>query len=296
VYWRSNPVYNEMQFSPFHMSESTLHSYVDAIVRYDPAYLHGYPSAIDLLAEYVLRNDLVHKFERLRAVLLVSEAVTTAQRERIESAFGARAFAMYGHSERLIMGGECEVTSVYHHTPDYGVMEIVAEDGTQLQRPGDRGELIGTGLLNRSMPLIRYRTGDRATLREPRCDCGRHWDRFSDVEGRWKQDMLTGRSGARISLTALNMHGPVFDRVKRYQYYQESPGRCTLRVVAAPGFSKRDEAAILEAFRTKVGGELVFSIKIVEEIPLTDRGKLRLLDTPGMQSETGPSEPGGRGS
>jgi phenylacetate-CoA ligase len=279
VYWKSNPVYNEMQFSPYHMSESTLGAYVDELLRYDPSYFHGYPSAIDLLAEYVLRNGLTDSFRCVRAVLLVSEAVTTPQRERIESAFGARAFAMYGHSERLIMGGECEVTSVYHQTPDYGVMEVVGDDGAQC-RPGERGELVGTGLLNRSMPLIRYRTGDRATLLEPSCECGRHWDRFSDIEGRWKQDMLEGRSGARISLTALNMHGPLFDRVTRYQYYQKKPGSCTLRVMPAPGFSERDEATILKAFRAKVGEELLLTIEVVDDIPLTERGKLRLLIRP----------------
>jgi phenylacetate-CoA ligase len=227
----------------------------------------------------------------VRAVLLVSEAVTTAQRERIESAFGARAFAMYGHSERLIMGGECEVTSAYHHTPDYGVMEIIGEGGEPC-RPGERGELVGTGLINRSMPLIRYRTGDHATLIEPSCECGRHWDRFTDIEGRWKQDMLTGRSGARISLTALNMHGPVFNHVARYQYYHDRPGVCTLRVVAAPGFSDQDEEAILAAFRSKLGQELAFSIEVVDEIPLTSRGKLRLLVRPGENGDApaGPRE------
>ena len=79
VYWRPNPVYNELQFSPFHMSESTLGLYVDEIVRYDPAYFHGYPSAIDLLAEYVLRHDLSGRFEGVRAVLLASEGCLPSQ-------------------------------------------------------------------------------------------------------------------------------------------------------------------------------------------------------------------------
>jgi phenylacetate-CoA ligase len=136
------------------------------------------------------------------------------------------------------------------------------------------------------MPLIRYRTGDRATLRETSCECGRHWDRFSDIEGRWRQDMLEGVSGERISLTALNMHGGVFDRVARYQYYQERPGHCVLRVVPSPGFSERDERAILEAFREKAGGQLSFSIETVDEIPLTDRGKLRMLVTPADRPES----------
>ena len=278
VYWQSNPIYNELQFSPFHMSERTLGLYVDELVRYDPSYFLGYPSAIDLFAEYVLRHDLTDRFERVRAVLLASEGCSPAQMQRIGRAFDARVFPAYGHSERLIIAGPCEVSDVYHHTPDYGIMEIVTEDGSPCTSPGERGELVGTGLLNRSLPLVRYRTGDFATLAESECECGRHWDRFSDIEGRWKQDMLDGRSGARMSIAALNMHGDIFEHVARYQYYQEEPGRCILRVMTTPGFSESDEAAILEAYRAKVGDELDMSVQIVDDIPLTGRGKLKLLE------------------
>ena len=114
VYWQSNPIYNELQFSPFHMSESTMGLYVEALVRYDPSYFHGYPSAIDLLAEFVLRNGLTDRFKRLRAVLLASEGCPPSQAERMAKAFDARVFPIYGHSERLIMAGDCEVTDVYH--------------------------------------------------------------------------------------------------------------------------------------------------------------------------------------
>ena len=278
VYWRPNPIYNELQFSPFHMSESTLRLYVDEIARYDPAYFHGYPSAIDLLAEYVLRHDLSGRFAGVRAVLLASEGCLPSQVERMEKAFGARVFPLYGHSERLVIAAPCEVTDVYHHEPDYGVVEIVGEDGSPCSRPGERGELVGTGLLNRSLPLVRYRTGDFAALAESACECGRNWDRFTDIEGRWKQDMLDGRSGARISIAALNMHGDIFEHVARYQYHQNRPGRCVLRVMATPGFTDSDAAAIVEAYRAKVGDELEISVEVVDDIPLTERGKLKLLD------------------
>ena len=31
-------------------------------------------------------------------------------------------------------------------------------------------------------------------------------------QGRWKQDMVVGQKGSRISIAALNMHGPLFER------------------------------------------------------------------------------------
>ncbi|KGO32639.1 hypothetical protein JT06_19210, partial [Desulfobulbus sp. Tol-SR] len=71
----------------------------------------------------------------------------------------------------------------------------VDDQGNPCNREGERGEIVGTGLYNRCMPLIRYRTGDYATRLAPRCPCGRAWDRFTEVEGRWKQDMVFGRKG-----------------------------------------------------------------------------------------------------
>lgn len=278
-FWQHNPVYNELQFSPFHMTKANLWIYLKQLIRFNPTYLHGYPSALDVLAEYVLRHDLTAMMPRLNAALLGSEEASKAQRQRIEEAFQTRVYSWYGHSERVVLAGECEQTSAYHHFPDYGILEIVDEQGNSCDREGERGEIIGTGLYNRCMPLIRYRTGDYATRLEPRCSCGRAWDRFTDVVGRWKQDMVLGKNGARISLAALNMHGPLFAKVRRFQYYQETPGVCILKVMTSPEFTEGDRHAIESAYRAKVGEELSFAVQLVDDIPLTARGKLKMLDS-----------------
>jgi len=279
IYWQHNPIYNELQFSPFHMSEITLGSYVEQIHRYKPQYLHGFPSAIDILAEYVERNSLHGEFSSLKAVLLGSEGVLPGQIERIESAFKSRAFSWYGHSERLIMAGECESTDAYHQFPDYGLAEIIDDTTNEPAKIGERGELVGTGFINRSMPLIRYKTGDTATRLDTACECGRNWDRFTDVEGRWDQHMVIGKNGENISIAALNMHGPIFKKVQRYQYFQESIGVCELRVMVSPQFTEGDRLDIEHAYLDKIGTDLALTVNIVEDIPLTSRGKLKLLDS-----------------
>ncbi len=277
LFWKANPVYNELQFSPFHMSDGTLGAYWEQLERYRPQFLHGYPSAISLLAGWAERSGVAGRSLGLRAVLLGSEALEAGQRELIERAFGARVYSWYGHSERVILGGECEVSPAYHQFPDYGVMEILGDDGEPVVDPGERGELVGTGLLNRSLPLIRYRTGDRARLLPAVCGGGRAFDRFDEVEGRWDQDYVIGKSWAKISIAALNMHGPVFDRVAQYQYYQKARGAMDVRVVPAPGFDESDAAALADAYRRKVGDEVEVRVVVVAEIPLTSRGKLKRL-------------------
>ena len=275
VYWQHNPIYNELQFSPFHMNDETLDSYVEMLNRFNPQFIHGYPSAVDILAEYVLRKRC--ETPDIRAVLLGSEACLPQQRVRIEKAFKTRVFTWYGHSERVVLGGECEKSSVYHQFPDYGYLEIVSPDRGDRVAVGDQGEIVGTGFLNRSLPLIRYRTGDYATKREPYCECGRHWDRFSEVKGRWDQAMILGKTGSKISIAALNMHGPFFEKVVRYQYYQKEPGICEIRIMIAPGFTEKDRGTIKCKYQEKVHGEVDFKVRIVENISLTSAGKLKRL-------------------
>ena len=67
VFWQHNPIYNELQFSPFHMNEDNLGAYCEQIARYRPSYLHGYPSAVDVLAEYVLRRGLTDEMPKDRS-------------------------------------------------------------------------------------------------------------------------------------------------------------------------------------------------------------------------------------
>ncbi len=277
VFWKVNPIYHEVQFSPFHMSEENMPFYTAKLSEWKPAFIHGYPSAVDILAHHLLNGGNAQFCSTLRGVLMGSEGCLPGQRERIEKAFGCKTFTWYGHTERALLAGECEFEKTYHQFPDYGLVEILRKDGSLTRNPGETGELVGTGFLNRSMPFIRYRTGDFATLIGYNCNCGRHWDRFRGVQGRWDQLMLIGRSGSRISIAALNMHGSIFDHVVRYQYYQKTPGVCEIHVMPSPSFTQTDAKGIKLAFKQKVGGELDIMVKKVEYIPLTSSGKVCLL-------------------
>lgn len=273
--WQPNPIYNEMQFSPYHLGGLTIDRYIDKLIEFRPEFMHGYPSAISTLVRLAEAAGRSLHDLGVKAVFLASEPVFLEQRSDIERLLGTRVFSFYGHSERVILGGECEQDSSYHNFPDYGILEIVDTGvGTEVQE-GETGELVGTGLLNRSLPLIRYRTGDHARRLASRCACGRAFDRFDQVEGRWGQEYVVGKSGANIYTAALNMHGPFFSKVMRYQYFQRRAGHVELRLMVAPGFTDADSRQLVAAFARKLGTELDIEPVVVDQIPLTTRGKLR---------------------
>ena len=270
-----NPFYNEVVLSPFQLSPSNAGEYLRIISRFSCRYIHGYPSAITVLARYLIANNLPPP--QIKAVLACSENIYSGQRELIEDAFHTRFFSWYGMSEKVVLAGECEHSSLYHCFPQYGITQILAKDGTPINEPGVRGEIVGTGFINWVVPFIRYRTEDYAEFAEGVCRCGRQFPLIKDVQGRWHQEMLVGKTGTLVSVTALNMHSPVFKNVARLQFVQEVPGKVLLRVVPLPTFGRQDRSAIIDALKQKVSDEIVFDIHIVDETELTPVGKGKLV-------------------
>jgi phenylacetate-CoA ligase len=271
-----HPLLDELVLSTFRLSAATLPEYLRQIERYRPEFLHAYPSSAEHLAR-LLRDVPRAKRPKFRALLLGSENVYPAQRELLEEAFGCRAYAWYGHSEKCLLGGGCEESDDYHVYPEYGVLEVIGDDGTRVA-PGGTGTLVGTGFMNRAMPFLRYMTDDRATLVEEPCACGRAYPRLRGIEGRWHGERLFGDGGRVFSMTALNTHSAVFDRVARFRIRQERAGEATVFVVPGAGYGEADRRAVKDEYDRRAGGTVRFTVVEVDELPLTGRGKFKFIE------------------
>jgi hypothetical protein len=64
---------------------------------------------------------------------LALKGVSMAQRERIERAFQTPRLLLVWHSERVVLAGEWEKNSTYHHFADYGILEIIDDAGKPLR-------------------------------------------------------------------------------------------------------------------------------------------------------------------
>jgi len=275
--WDSNVRTRVLRLDPFKLTPQSVSDYVDAINRSGVPHLHTYPSAAATLLTLARgKRDL--RDSPIRWILATSENVYPGQRALLEAGFNCRCCSMYGHTERLVFAGECEHSTDYHVYPEYGIVELIDGAGAVITGPGVRGEIVGTGFINDAMPLLRYRTGDYAeyTGGHP-CACGRAYPRLTNVVGRWLQEMIVRPDGALVSITALNMHSDVFDRVNQFQFYQEDPKEVVLRVVPAAGYSLRDERAIRLSLSEKLGSAIELRICPVESIPRAATGKHRFL-------------------
>lgn len=182
--------------------------------------------------------------------------------------FGCDVYSFYGQTERLVFAGNAPGLNGFLIDPRYGYSETLD------------GELVGTGFLNKAMPMLRYRTGDvvKADLTINHKRNGLHsFPLIYEIEGRWHQEMVLGKNGNRISVTALNMHSDLFKNVSRFQFRQQREGELLLEVIPKPDYSNDDSDKICRAFLEKVGNEIDLQVIRIDNISLTNRGKYRFL-------------------
>ena len=266
-------LFNNLYLSVVQLSPATVEAYVNELVAYRPTYIEAYPTAARLIAEWILRQPSLPSFPGLKAVFLSSETVSEKDRQRIGQAFGSPAYNKYGNSEQATIIGQCE-HGTHHEFEEYAFTEYLPVD--EGQAPAGTAEIVSTTFVNRATPLIRYRTGDLAVLSSGSCACGRGLRTVQAVLGREQDYLLTAR-GEQLTAALIGSHIDAFDRVARFQYYQEEPGFAVIRVVPLEPLTDDQARDIIAQATRRSGGRIEFSLEVVHELELTERGKGRLI-------------------
>ncbi|MEM3627524.1 MAG: phenylacetate--CoA ligase family protein [Candidatus Bathyarchaeia archaeon] len=276
-FWSYDPVWKELLLSTYYLTERTYRVYLDKILTFRPQNLQAYPSAATMLADLVLENGDIGRLN-FKIIFLGSENIYNWQKEKLRQAFPySRLFGWYGHTEQAVLAHWCEYSETYHIWPFYGFVEVLDEAGSEVEE-GKTGEIVATSFWNFATPFIRYRTMDIARKGKYGCQaCGRQFLLLEDVEGRL-QEMIVTAQGRYISMTAINIHSDVFDNVRQFQFYQDTPGKVILKIVPKETYSAQDAEKIYQEIKKKLGEDMDLELMLVAEIPRTQRGKARFLE------------------
>jgi phenylacetate-CoA ligase len=221
----------------------------------------------------------------LRAGIFGAEPWTDELREAIEHALDLSALDHYGLSEIVGPGVsfEClEGRDGAHVNEDHFLVEVVDPASGALLPDGEVGELVFTTLTKEALPLLRYRTGDLASLTHEPCPCGRTFARMSRVVGR-TDDMLIIRgvnvfpSEIERALLAIPELAP------HYQLVVERPGHLDQLTVQAELRDGEQGGERLEAFiEERLGRALGLTARVdvlnAGGVPRSEGKALRVLD------------------
>jgi phenylacetate-CoA ligase len=265
-FWRVNYPGHQVMFSTYHLKPEHGETYVTEIDDRALPWLHGYPSALSLLANMMLDTNLSGS-DSLRIVTIGAETLFDHQREAIERAFGVPVRQHYGLEEAVANISECPEGNL-HVDEDFAHVEFVPRES------GEGYRIVGTNWTNPAFPLFRYDTGDIAMLAEDGCSCGRPGRVVESLLGR-RDDYVVLPDGARVG--RLDHIFKDFEAVREAQIYQPDRERVVFRIVPGEGYDDDVESAVVAQARTRLGEDMDIDVTHVEEIERTDSGKMKFV-------------------
>nr|WP_246056076.1 AMP-binding protein [Alteribacter natronophilus] len=160
---------------------------ITLIQDFMPRVICSTPSYLMNIGETMIKKGLDPRATSLAYGILGAEPWSEEMRRSIEEMFGIKAMDIYGLSE--VMGPgiamEChEAQDGLHIAEDHFLAEVIDPETLEPVPDGEDGELVFSSLTKEAFPVIRYRTGDIASLTREKCSCGRTTARMSRVKGR----------------------------------------------------------------------------------------------------------------
>ncbi|MCU1288440.1 MAG: phenylacetate--CoA ligase family protein [Acidobacteria bacterium] len=271
------PEFNELRCSTYEFGTDKMEIYRRKAMDYKPDWVRCYPSSGYIFARYL--KDSGKPFPKIKGILCASEQLYDFQKQLFQEVFGTGTtiFTHYGHYEMAAIAGYCEYTDDYHVLPQYGYVELLDKSDNPVTEPGATGEIVATSFIMHATPFIRYRTRDLAVFKSLFCEkCNRQHQIWERVEGR-SQELIVSKKGRLISTTMLNMHNDTYDHLRQFQFHQREIGKVIFRFIEKPGCNEEILKKVKRNILGKLGEDIELVLESVEEIPLTKRGKHRVL-------------------
>lgn len=246
---------------------------IEELRRLRPDVVTGIAAPLARVAGCLDSND--RRTIRPRFVVVGGEVATPLMRRQITDGFRAPVYEWYGSVEFNLVAWECPSSGDLHTCDDGAIVEIV-RDGRPVA-PGERGEVVVTGLHSFAMPLIRYRLGDVATRGPDRCTCGAPFSTIRGIQGRMHDWFVL--PGGRL-IHPFELIWQLQDDlpwIRQYQLVQEREDRITLRVEPRAALPSPDVVAELEARVARpLGPGVTLAIALVPAIEPEPDGKQRI--------------------
>lgn len=176
---------------------------------------------------------------RPAAVISSYEPLTDECRRQLQEEFQSVVVSVYGTCETGLAATECACGRM-HFDEDLVLPEILREDDTAAE-PGETGRLVLTSLKSWLMPLVRYDTGDLATV-NGLCSCGDPSLSITRLDGR-STPMITTCDGRRLPAYRIMSYLAQLG-LDEYQLVQESPECFTL--IVQPNQPLNDRSAMAQ--------------------------------------------------
>lgn len=239
------------------------------LIRFRPHVLYGCATPLRLMAEHI--RDSGARIHPPRVVVSTAETLDDAGRALLRSSFRADVFDIYGLTETGFVAWECTAHDGFHLSEDEAIVELAHDEKYGAAR------LIVTNLALKSMPMIRFETGDLALpVESTRCGCGRSLRRIRRIEGRMV-DSLRRADGTMVTPYRLTLALEDIDGLDRYQVVQEDLEQFVVRIEAAATASADLDERIRRTLASALGDKARITVRREASIAPPRGEKFRVI-------------------
>lgn len=232
-----------------------------------PKIISTYPTYLQKIAsENININDY-----GVELVIIHSEQSSRAERDMLEEALNVKVLDEYSSEELTRIALECEKHQ-YHLEEDSCYIEAVNPDTKQIVDYGETGIIVGTNLINKATPIIRYYQGDLAKLEEPhRCKCGKNTRTIQGILGRYMDSIITPEKtiipASCFMDIAYNwfLENDIPVHGLRYQFVQQNEN--ALELYISKGIYNIDFGKIRESLYQLIPKSMSINVHRVTEMP-----------------------------
>jgi len=245
-------------------NELPLQERVDALLTAGARVVVGTPTVLRQVCATLESRGI--RPPRPRVVFVQGEVCDARTRALIARSLGVEPVELYGLTEVGYVAWQCERREGLHVNADAYVVEVL-DDGVPVA-PGQVGRVVVTDLRGRTMPLLRYDTGDLARTADGPCRCGRPLPLLDSVEGRANESIVR-RDGNLVPTRAIVDGLAKIISPDRFRVRQDADRRIWLDVAA-----DADHETVAAAWEPVIGEPLADITKTLPA-PLSNAEKTR---------------------
>lgn len=271
IIWRYNFPINQILYATYQFNHQNVNSVFDNLKKHKPVSLDGYPSAIHMIAKYILQNNISADWQ-LKAVFPTAEVLAPHVKKDIETAFSTKVVDQYASSEG----------APFIYTDTEGKYTVARETGIFEFFKIDENiyEMVVTSFLNYATPIVRYKIGDWAEIKSDKPYLNSWSDnvQIARIIGR-KSDYLVGSNNNKITDVNISwIIDGLEEKVIQFQLIQKAKDKFVMNLAVEDDFNKdKDLKEITARLNRKFGGGSQFDFIFLKDIPREKNGKVRFI-------------------
>lgn len=265
---------NVLLLSAFDLTPESILKYLQILKKYKPKFIYGYATVLYRISKFAKEQKMDMKSLNLRAVISTAEVLHDHYRELISEVFNCSVVNEYGARDGGLIAHECPQNGM-HITDDCILVEIL-DVNNQPVKEGEIGDIVITHLEGYGMPFIRYKIGDRGSLINKKCSCGRGLSLIKMIEGR-NNDFIVTKDGRFIHCLFFIYIIREIPGVAQFRIIQKSFDELQILIVKEPTFDTSTIKVIEEKIKKVMDEKVKIEFEFKEEIPLDKSGKYRWI-------------------